>query len=233
MRLLAPALLLLLGAAAPGEDRSYMVTSFDRLRVDGPFQVEVRSGSSPQARAEGERAALERLDLHVEGTTLVVSAKADGWRLPTGETPSVPQVSVTIPALRTVLVNGGGRVRIARMAGDRVDLGLNGAGVIAVDAIDAGAVNATLTGTGAITLAGKSLRARLRSNGAGTIDAGALTTGEGTVIAETAGQTRLGARYKVRVFALGSGGVEIVGTPECVISGPGPVTCPGKVTRAN
>jgi hypothetical protein len=38
-------------------------------------------------------------------------------------------------------------------------------------------------------------------------------------------------RYTAQVMAMGIGTVQIDGTPECTISGSGPVTCEGRVIR--
>lgn len=225
------ALLLTLAGAAPADDeRSFMVTSFERLRVDGPFEIEVADGS-PGATATGDRAALDRLDIHGDGTTLVIGTVAGGWAQANGAAPAVPHIRLAASGLRTLIVNGGGRVRIAAMRGQRVDIAVNGSGTAEVSLIDAQDLGVTLIGGGAITLAGKAMTARLRSNGAGSIDAGALVAGEANVISESTAGIRLGVRYRVRVSTYSLGGVEILGTPECRVSGPAPVTCPGRVIR--
>lgn len=226
MRRLLALLPLLATAAAPaGDERSYMVSGFERLRVDGPFDVEVTRGTSSRARAEGDRQALERLEVRVEGSTLVVSAGTGGWRSKPGELIAAPRVRIVAPELRAVLVNGGGRVRVAQLEGMRVDVALNGAGVLDVGAIRADDLNVTLTGTGAMTLAGTARRARIRSNGAGSFDGGGLVAEDANVFAESAGDTRLGARFTARVNAFGAGTVRILGQPKCTILGNGPVEC--------
>ncbi|MDF7776467.1 DUF2807 domain-containing protein, partial [Sphingomonas sp. AOB5] len=73
--------------------------------------------------------------------------------------------------------------------------------------------------------------ARVRSNGAGGIDGGKLTAGDATLLWESAGGLRIGVRYTTQIFAMGLGPVEVIGTPECRISGNGPVSCQGKVIR--
>ena len=228
MRFLLPALLLLPVPASAGE-RSFQVPTFERVRVEGLYQVEITTGPSATARAEGDAAALDRLDVHVDGTTLIISADNNTWG--SGGAPSIARVILRVQRLRAVTVNGGGRVRIDRMEGPRADIGLNGSGAIRVAGIAVEDALATLTGTGAITLAGKATRARIRSAGAGSVDASGLVAGDGTVIAESSGPTSLSGLHTVQIMALGSGGVEIGGTPECRISGPGPVTCAGKIVR--
>ena len=69
MRLAALAFLLLTAASAPDDARRYMVTGFDRIRVNGPFAVEVVPGS-PTASAEGDPLTLDRLSVRVEGSTM-------------------------------------------------------------------------------------------------------------------------------------------------------------------
>ncbi|MEI9850479.1 MAG: DUF2807 domain-containing protein [Sphingomonas sp.] len=84
LALLLP-LLLLAGAARPADERVFMVTGFDRVRVDGPFDVEIRAGLSPRASATGDTRALARLSVRVEGGTLIVGTGSRGWDLKPGE----------------------------------------------------------------------------------------------------------------------------------------------------
>ncbi|HVJ03234.1 MAG TPA: DUF2807 domain-containing protein, partial [Sphingomonas sp.] len=161
-------LLLTLAAAAPADQRKFLVTSFDRLRVEGQVEIELAPGS-PGAVAIGDRAALEALSIRVDAGTLVVRPGTGGS--------GVPHVRLTAPAVRAVMVNGGGRVRVAQVRGDRVDFTVNGGGTLEVSDVTAGDLALTLSGTGAITAAGKADRLRARSFGAGSIDAARLTTG--------------------------------------------------------
>jgi hypothetical protein len=221
-------LLLLTAASAPGE-RRFTVGSFERLRVDGPFDVTVTTGS-PNAMASGEQRAIDQVSLRVEGTTLFVGAGALG----SGQPGAGARIRISVPSLRSVLVNGGGRVRIAELKGPRVDVTLTGAGAIDVSAVTADDATVTLTGTGALTLGGKTGRMRMRALGAGSIDAGALTTNDAALISESSGNMRIGVRYTAQVMALGAGAIEVIGAPECRVSGPGPVTCgTGKLVRRN
>jgi len=224
------ALFVLTASAPPQQDKVFLVTGFERVRVDGPFIVEIVRGPS-HASAEGDARLLNRLNIHVDGATLVVGAGAEGWNLGRGEATGSPKITLTVPALRGLLVNGGGQVKVQDMRGARVDVALSGAGSISVGTLTTDDLNLTLTGTGTIAAGGTARRARIRSNGAGSIDASSLLVGDATIVSETSGDMRLGVRYTVRVFALGLGRVSILGTPRCTISGPGPVECAGQITR--
>lgn len=138
---------------------------------------------------------------------------------------------VSVPALRGVIVNGGGTVRIAQVRGNRVDLSLSGAGTLDVADVVAGDLIVTLTGGGTVTLAGKAERARVRSHGAGSVDAARMTAGEATLVSESSGNIGITARYLAQATALGTGAIRIDGKPECRVRGPGPVECGGTMQR--
>jgi hypothetical protein len=226
MRILAPVLLLLLGSAEP-QERSFLVSGFDRVRVDGPFEVEVVSGAAPEARASGSRESLDRVAIRADGSTLVVSAGLLGNEVRAGKRIEFPRVTIVAPRLRAVFVSGGGRVKVTRLAGPRVDAGVNGSGTLDVSGVDADAFAATLTGTGAMTFSGKAVQASFNSYGAGSIDASTLVANDLIVRGSSSGEGRYAARYTARVSALGVGSIRVEGRPKCFVSGSGPVSCAG------
>jgi hypothetical protein len=223
---LAP-LLLLVSAAPPPEEKRLMVTSFDRIRVDGPFQIEVTTGQ-PSATIAGDPRTFEHIAIRVDGSTLVVSTGQLGWAKRAEEAPASARILLSAPSLRALAVNGGARVRIAEMRGSRVDIGLNGAGSIEVSALRAEDLNVTLIGTGAITLAGTALQARVRSSGAGSVEAEGLTANDAVLLSESSGNLRMRVRYTAQVNSTGIGGVAVLGTPKCRVTGAGPVDCPNR-----
>lgn len=224
MRIAALALMLLLVSASAPDERTYMVTGFDRVRVEGPFTVEIVTGA-PRATAAGAPLALDRLGIRVEGSTLVINAGTIGWETGNRARIEAPRITISVPALRGVAINGGARVRIAEMKGARVDLSLNGGGEILVGNIRADALGALLTGGGGLSLSGTAGQVRVRSYGAGSVDAGGLTANDAVLISESSGEMRMAVRYTARVMALGSGRVSVSGQPECKVSGTGPVEC--------
>ncbi len=229
MRWLALLPLLLIAASAP-QQKTYLVSGFDRVRVDGPYQVDIVRGPV-SASAEGDTKALDRLDVRVDGSTLVIGAGTQGWELRAGESIAAPRVTLSTPVLSAVTVNGGGTVRIAEMRVPRASLAINGPGTIAIAAFDADDLNATMIGAGTLTIAGTARHIRVRSNGAGSFDGTGFMANDAMLISESSGLMRLGVRYTAQVMALGVGTVHLDGAPECTISGGGPVECAGKVIR--
>ena len=120
MRSLLLAPLLLLTAASPVEERGFMVSSFERLRVDGPFEVGVVTGP-PRATATGNRVALDQVAVRINGNTLIVRAGPLAWADAKGRA-ALPRLRVSVPALRAVTVNAGARVKVGEMRGGRVEL---------------------------------------------------------------------------------------------------------------
>lgn len=225
---LLPLALLLLPAAVPAATRDRSIGSFERLRVTGPIEVRVATGTPPSARIEADDALVDRIEVGVEGDTLVVRMGHEGW----GETPAAraatpPVVTLSTPALRSIAVSAGGHVVAGRVSGERVNLAVNGAGGIAVAAAQAEDLAATVIGAGTLSVAGKALHARLLTNGPGTIDAADLDASDLTIRLDGTGETRARARYTARITDTGTGRVTVLGDASCIVSAAagGPVAC--------
>ena len=223
--LLLMLLVLLRAAPAHADERRYMMAGFDRIRIDGPFEVTVVPGTSAGAIASGERRALDSVDVRVQGTTLIVSASLNAWGGYPGAARSIPRVTVTAASLRSATMIGGGRLTIDRMRGARIDLALTGAGTLVVTDAQADRIDATLLGTGQITIGGRALQGRFQSNGAGAIDARAMQVGALSVTWQSAGDGRFFARNTAAIVAAGQGAITVDGAPACTVSGSGPVIC--------
>lgn len=224
------AVLLLLLAAAPAgaADRQVFVSSFERLRLEGPYQVSVATGRSPGARISGDAAALERVEVRLDGTTLVVRPAIGRWQDAPPSAGGTPiRITLATPTLNAASVVGGGTITIAADRGARIDLAVTGGGTIALTGAQVDQANATLIGSGRIALAGRAARARLLLNGPGRIDAGALETGEVTVRVDGPGEVGANARYLATVTNIGLGRVAVAGAPRCVVKSDagGPVSC--------
>lgn len=212
---------------AAAAERNYSVSSFDRIRVEGPFEVALTTGKPPGARATADARTLDLLTLRVEGGTLIVRMGGKGW----GETPksatTAPVIALSTPGLRVAIVNAGAKLTVGRMVGQRIDVSVNGSGTLVVAAAQADQLNATLIGSGTMTIGGRAMRARLQSSGAGMIDAGQLTVNDLAVLLDGAGEIRAVARYTAQVTTTGLGRVTVAGNPACTVraAAGGPVVC--------
>jgi hypothetical protein len=230
MRYLLAASLLLPSPAfaqSSATSRTVSVGSFDRVRVEGPFEVRVTIGS-PRATITGAGRG-DDVAVRVYGTTLSVRKGTGGWGEQTrgggGAGPTV--VTLSTPELTSASVAAGGRLTIAKMRGMRVDVTVSGNGSLALAGADTDQLNATLIGTGQMTLAGRAARARLVTSGPGAIDASGLAVNDLTVHLDGVGETKAAARYTAQVTNSGLGTVTITGNAKCRVDAAagGPVVC--------
>ena len=216
-------LLLLLALSLPfapavAAERRYSVTSFERLRLEGPFELRVSVGGPPGASASGDPASLERLVLQVDGTTLTVRLGGQGSaeRFAAPRAPLV--ITLATPVLRAVTVLGGGRARVSGMRAQRLDLAVNGGGALIAEQVSADMLNAVLVGNGGLTVTGQGGRVTLLGNGAGLLDATGLRVNDLTVRLDGTGEIRAAARYTASVSASGLGRVSVAGDQACKVT---------------
>jgi len=64
---------ILIATPATAATRGYTITSFDAVRIDAPVNFVVTTGAGASARAEGDQALLDRLNVNVSGRLLTIS----------------------------------------------------------------------------------------------------------------------------------------------------------------
>lgn len=227
MRLATIGLALLLPSAASAAERSYSVTSFDRVRVEGPFAVGVTTGKAPSARATGSADALERVQLRVEGRTLLIRPSTSGWGGYPGRQSSPATIAVTTPELHTASLLGSGRLDIDRMRGPRAVLTVEGSGRMTVRALEVDTASLAIAGAGVLEASGRAKQVAAVARGTAEIRAGDLIAPDLTLVAETAGAVALHATRSAKVTAAGLGPVEVLGSASCEVKkiGSGPLRC--------
>lgn len=221
--------LLLVALPASAADRSFSVIDFDRIRVEGPFEVRVTvAPGGATARATGDARVIANVSIDVLGGTLVVRKGSSGWSEQGKVDGPAPVITLTAPALRSVTVIGGGKLTIGgRARAARLDLQITGAGLIDMRGIDTDNLVVTTLGSGTVNLAGKSARARLQINGAGVISAIPLAVGDVLARLDGPGEIQASARYTADLTSTGLGRIVVVGNPRCSVHAQagGPVLC--------
>src|SRR5947209_20406782 len=112
----------LLAAPAGAADRTYPVTDFDRIQVEGPFEVTLATGLTTRVRASGSADALERVSVEAEGRTLRIRANASAWGGYPGRTPGPVRIEAATRDLTRATVLGSGSLAIDKARGPRIDL---------------------------------------------------------------------------------------------------------------
>ncbi|MBB5697525.1 head GIN domain-containing protein [Sphingomonas yantingensis] len=217
--------LALIPAALHAQERRVMVTSFDRVRVEGPFSVDIRSGGSPGVTTRGDARALDGVEIRVEDRTLVIRPSPNGWGGWPGDRTEAASVSITAPRLVDLRVSGSGSARVDQLQGLEVGVALTGSGRVEVARVEADRLDAALAGSGGLTLAGTARTARLANTGVGTIEAAGLAVRDLTLSSESAGESRAAASETARVIATGTGSVVVSGNAACTSAGTAPIRC--------
>jgi hypothetical protein len=232
MTRIVPAFLLpvlfLLAAPAAAADRTYSVTDFDRIQVDGPYEVTLVTGRSSGARAIGSSPAIENITVEVQGQTLKIHANRSVWGSAAQQAGPV-RIEATTRDLAVATVIGAGSLSIDRARGLRLALTVSGSGRLSVGRLEADTLIVALRGSGRLSLAGsvKTLNANLQ--GSGDLDAARLAADDADIYSETSGAVSLTARRSAKVRAAGVGEVIVGGNPACTVTGPaaGQVRCGG------
>ena len=220
-------------APAAAVDRNFGVSGFDRVRLDGGYRVNLTTGIAPYAKASGSARALDKLSLRVEGRTLVIKTNnASGWGGYPGEGDGPIEISVGTHELSAVTVNGGGAMTVNRVEGLKFDASAQGAGSIAIEAVEVDQFNLSLAGTASARLAGKSGKATLMVRGISSLDAEQFTVKDAVIGAEGPAVVKVTATDTAKVNAVGVGTVTLGGSPACTLSVQGSATVSGCKSQA-
>lgn len=211
-------------------DRRVDLSSFDSLRVEGPFLVTLTTAPSPRGMVSGDAETLRQVEAQISGTTLVVRRTREGGATGQGSTGPVT-LTIAAPPLSSITVLGGAKVTAQAMRGNALTLNLSGAGDVRVDRADGERLAATLLGAGRLAIGGGRVgKVRLSANGPATIAAAGLEAGDLVVTLEGPGEIDARARYSAAIANSGLGRVSIEGSPKCRVVNPGggPVHCGGR-----
>jgi hypothetical protein len=173
-----------LAAPAVAATRSYTVTSFDRVRVDGPYSVQLSTGRSPFARATGSPRALDGLSVQVEGRTLIIRRNPSTWGGYPSQTAEPVVLSVGTHDLSSASLNGAGSLLIDRVKGLTFELSAQGAGRADIGEVQADRLVVALAGTVSSQVSGKALKLTGTVRGASRLDASGLATKDAVLSAE-------------------------------------------------
>ena len=230
----APLLALLLLASLPAPSdaaapatRNYSVTSFDRIRIDGPYKVELKTNVSPFARATGSPLSLDGLSVGVEGRTLVVRAGSGGWGGYVGEDRGPVTIEVGTPDLKTAWINGAGALTVDRVKGLSFDLSIQGAGFAKVEQVEVDQLKAGISGSGSTRLSGSAARLTATIRGTSSFEGDELKVKDAVIGAEGPSVVKAAVSNSAKVDALGVASVTLTGSPACTVKAQGSATVTG------
>ncbi|UVO55584.1 head GIN domain-containing protein [Sphingomonas sp. SUN039] len=228
MRFALPFLLLCAAPAfAAAADRSLSLTDFDRVRIDGSFVVEIRTGTATSGRISGTQAAIEAVSVEVQGRQLNIRRNRSSWGGYPGQVPTAATIRLTVPSLANIWVSGPAKVSVDRLKGLRVAASLEGPGALSIANVSADRMELATLGSGTLVVSGTVATLNATARGAGTFDAGKLAVSDLTLTSESAGVVTVAVKRAANVTMTGSGTVTVLGKPACTVKniGSGTVAC--------
>jgi hypothetical protein len=215
--LLAAAAAVALAVPAGAATRNFGITSFEKVRVDGPFKVSLTTGVAPFARATGSLAALDRVAIEVRGNTLVVHNNLDSWGGYPGKDVGPVEVSLGTHDLSAAWLNGSGSLAIDRVKGLSFDLSVQGSGAGEIGQTSVDQLNVSIVGTASARLAGQAAKLTAVIRGISNLDAAALSSKDATLGADGAATIAANVRGSATVDASGPATVRLTGSPSCTL----------------
>jgi hypothetical protein len=226
-RTMTAALIFALAAPAFAADRRYTVTDFDRIQVEGAFDVVLKTGKAPSARAIGDNEALERVSIEVQGRILKVRPNRSAWGGYPGKDAGAVAIELTTRELRAASVTGSGSLAIDKAKAMRFDLTLSGSGRLSIGRVEADNLVVGLVGAGRMSVGGKVKRLKATVQGSGDFDGAGLVVEDAQIRADTSGAIALAATRTSDVVSSGAGDTTVAGKSACTVKalGSGRVRC--------
>jgi len=214
---LLAATMLAIASPAGAATRNFGITSFEKVRVDGPFRVKLTTGVAPFARATGSPAALDRVSIDVEGNTLVVHSNVDSWGGYPGKEPGPIEVEIGTHDLSAAWLIGSAALSIDRVKGLSFGLSVQGSGAGEIGQADVDQLTIGVMGSGSARVGGRAGKLTAAIQGISSLNAGALASKDATLAASGAATIDANISGTVKVDATGPATVRLTGGPACTL----------------
>ena len=214
---LLAAALFAIAAPAHAATRNFGITSFGKVRVDGPFRVKLTPGGPPGAPPPGPPAALDRLAIDVEGDTLVVHSNVSSWGGYPGKDVGPVDVLIGTHDLSAAWLNGSGALSIDRVNGLKFGLSIQGSGAGEIAKVDVDQLNVSVMGTASARLGGRARQMTAILRGISTLDASAMSAKDATLGADGAATIAANVTDSVKIDATGPATLRLTGGGACTL----------------
>lgn len=182
--------------------------SFKRIQLMGSMDVEIKKGDERSVKINAEENLLPYIETKVEGDKLIVKFSDDV----NIDADKDIIVKVTTPALTEASVMGSGDISGDGKfeSDDKIEINVLGSGNVKME-LDAPAVEAKVTGSGDIDIAGNTKDATYNTMGSGNIKASDLKAENTEAKTMGSGNIRAFASVKLKATIMGSGDISYKG----------------------
>jgi hypothetical protein len=218
MRILLALIALSLAVPAGAATRNFGIDTFDKIRVDGPYAVTLTTGVAPFAKASGSAAALDAVDVIVEGHTLIVRASRSSWGGYPGANTGPVDITIGTHELGGAWLNGAGGLKINRIKGLMFQLSVQGSGSVTIARAEVDQLNVAIGGTASATLAGRVAKLTAIVRGVSALDAAGLVVKDARIGAEGAATIKANVTNAAKIDGSGPATITLTGKPSCTVS---------------
>jgi hypothetical protein len=200
-----------------------------RIKIDGMVDLHVRQGTPASLILSGDPRWIARLTTLQSGDTINIGTGMHGTRM---ERKNGVRAEIVLPNLREVSSESVGMTDITGFKGDELELSLDGAGAMNVNAdfrilsaslsgvgsmklagMNSERITLDLQGAGYVTLMGRSQSLRAELGGLGNLDARQLAADEVTLELSGLGNATITAHQSTNLNLSGMGSVTVYGKP--------------------
>lgn len=224
--LAAFAVSLALAAPATAATRNFGISSFTKVRVVGPYKVNLATGVAPFAKATGSPAAIDRVAVETQGDTLVIRANPSWGGYP-GSDPGPVEISVGTHDLTSATLFGPGLLSIDRVKGLSFALNVQGSGSGEIGQVAADQMTVTVEGSGNAKLGGETKKLTALIRGVSSLDAKGLTTPNAAISADGTATVDANVTDTARVDGWGTATIRLTGRPSCTVKASGSTSVSG------
>jgi hypothetical protein len=202
-------------------EKTRTLGAFTKLRIDGPFDVQLAQSGSDQAVVVADDNIEPLIETVVEDDVLVVRMKREAGfttRLP-------PTVRIAARTLQAVAIHGSGDLTVERFKADQLNLATVGSGDVQLGLVELRELAVSISGSGDVRVAGRAEQQQWKVHGSGDVDARSLAGRVARVELHGSGDVAVGVTEQLDVQLSGSGDVSYAGRPQLrqSVSGSGEV----------
>ena len=208
-------------AATPAAERTYSVSGFDRVRIDGPYRVDLKTNVAPYAKASGTPVSLDGVSIKVEGRTLVIRSGGGGWGGYPGEGRGPVTIEIGTHDLTAAYINGPGALMVDRVKGLGFEMAIQGAGIATIGQVEVDQMKVGVSGAGTLRMAGRVGKLTSTIRGTSNLEADRLEVKDAVIGAEGPSTVRTQVTNSAKVDANGLASVTLTGDPACTVTAKG------------
>ena len=191
--------------------KNITTSSYDKILVNGFFDVELQSGEEGKIVMKGEENIIEFIVFTVENNALIIATEKGKYIVPSNG----KKVQITVPFenINEVSLCGSGDINSKNtITSDNFLCDLSGSGDINL-VVNAKNIKASVSGSGDLVLAGESKNVQFKVTGSGNLKAAKLKSNNAEADVTGSGDCTVYCTDNLEARVTGSGDITYMGDP--------------------